>query len=303
MKEGINMTTYKTIKEVIALTPEQIAEMTVEEMEQLIQVLHTSKSKPARMKLDQIKSLLKKHKADAKTEEEKKKIASVENSVKKGAQKTDEKEGAETPEEILNKISIFKLKSIAKAQGIDFLPKTAKKAEIINALLYNGYVPEQETEQKDAPKSEEKEGKALTTEQALAKEIASLKKKLKEKEDLERQNEGEIFPNELETKGSAKLVKIEVKELSDLQENLLENPFQIYMQAYEGLRTKATTYLVTYASDELVLCVEKSGKEESVLPLDTETVNFEDGHCSIDNFRCPMRFYKIEKPVEEEEGE
>ena len=206
--------------------------------------------------------------------------------------KSDEQLKAEIKADLESK-TLADIKAIAKALGgLDF-PKTITKSKLIEKILelplpLDPSFKKEDADKKPTPtpkkaenKSEAQDVKALKAElEALRKENATLKM--------------ELFPKEFESKGGATYSQFDMKTIGDLQKSLLETPLQLYAQIHEGIDDVATTMLLTYVNDNIILLVDKSRQIDSTLTLYCKEANFKNGDrmtVKIDGKDCPIRFY------------
>lgn len=260
-------TTTMTIKEALQVQPEELATMTLEEVQTVADTLERSTAKQARLKLDVVKGTLEARRKEAKkagNEEEAKEVQAVENSVKKKVAK--------------------KAKPKLKAPKQEAMELEEEEEE------GQAEEPKEEPKPKKAPKPKKKEDEAEAGEDE---ELKAIKKKMAELEKENAKLKAEVFPNRLERKGKAPLVAQTFKKVQDVQKVLVERPLELMIYAHEGIDDKPTAFIVLYMNEEILVLLDRSREANTTLTLDTKSVT--EKSLKINNRECPYVYYLAEK--------
>lgn len=262
-------TKVATVTEVLRITPETLRTFDISELERLNGILEGATTKPAKNKAYQIGEII------------------------KAMQK--EQRSASKPEPVANSAKSAKPEAgVAKSASATAPGKTAGKS---------GAAAKARATIKPTPAKPA--APATPPSAAASKPAAPGKKKLEDmdKEELIaalKQNEKfpEVVPGPDNTR---EFIKLDVESVGDLCRHIARDPFGIYMIMDEHCGDNLTLFLVPYASDKVIIAVDKNREQETFLALDPisiKTMTHEEKEGNKVKFTMPFAFYKSQTIVE-----
>lgn len=224
-----------TLIDALKLTVEDLQAKTLEELEELHNILTSSKQKKARLQADIVAGIMhakRKAKAEQADAQE---VATVENSVKVKPKK---------------KATVKKVQAQAEADEQDA-----------------------QAEQKQAEQKAEAKKKATTKKATKKTEAKSLEEMTKDEllayvKAMQEQQAREIFPQVIEGE-KVRFVQVKLETIQDIQKILLEKPYRLYLFADERLN-ELTQFVVLFANEEVIVLLDRNQQRNSTVTLKAE---------------------------------
>jgi hypothetical protein len=236
-----------TITQAININVEELQKYSLVELAELHNFLTTSKQKKAKRKADLVAGLINAKKKEQPKEE--KEPVAIENSVK-----------------------------------VKPKPKASKKS----AGVTEDVEPEKESKpdksKKVTPKAKPK-AEAKAEEKVEPKKPKSLKKDKGEKPDLSKMSQEELvayvqqleekvetFPTVIEGQ-KTKYVRTEFDNVTDIQKQLMDNPYATFLFADEKIDDNLTSFLVLFASSEVIVLLDRNREKNTTLTIKTDQLD------------------------------
>lgn len=249
--------TNLTITQLIKIPVEELQAMEVAQLEELHTIASESKQKPAKRKADLISGIIAGKKKEAKKEE--KELELVENSAK------------------LKASSKKKSSSKTKAEK-----KEAPKKDT-----------EEEAEQKEEVKAEEKpKKKSLKRPKKEQPNVKQMSKEELEKLAATLLEENQKFPSVIAGQ-KVQYVRQDFDTIEEIQTVLQTKPFTLFMTVDERVDNDLTFFQVLYASEDVLVMIDKTRQVNSTINLDT-TKGLEAEHIVFEKKKYEYSFYTKE---------
>lgn len=243
--------TNLTITQLIKLPVEELQAMEIAQLEELHTIAKESKQKPAKRRADLISGIIAGKKKEAKKEE--KELELVENSAKLKAPKKKAKAEKKEPQ------------------------KKAKKEE-------------KEEEQKEEVKAEEKpKKKSLKRPKKEQPNVKQMSKEELEKLAATLLEENQKFPSVISGQ-KVQYKRQDFETIEEIQTVLQTKPFTLFMTVDERIDNDLTFFQVLYASEDVIVMLDKTRQVNSTINLDTSK-GLEAEHIVFEKKKYEYSFY------------
>ena len=257
-----------TLVDALKFTVEELQEKSLEELQELHNILSASKQKKARLQADLVAGIM-----NAKQKEQ----------AKAQAQQEEQQDAQEVAATVENSVKVKPKKKVTTKKKADAEAQAEQK---------------EEDKPKKAPKKKVTAKKADAGEKPL--EEMSKEELLAYVKAMQEKQAREIFPEVIEGE-KVRFTQIKLETIQDIQKLLVEKPYQLYLFADERLN-ELTQFIVLFANDEIIVLLDRNQQRNTTVTLKTEQLKAD--HIVFEKEgKFAYRFYIREAKQEEQQEE